>query len=121
MDNERYPKERRVRKQAEFDAIYRDAVHAADNVLVVQTLRNGLDVTRLGLSIGRKVGNAVVRNKWKRTIREVFRKSKDQLPPGLDIVVRPRKGATLSYEAVEQSLPKLVNRANRRLSKVPKR
>lgn len=115
--NQEFPKSARVRKQADFDAVYRDAVHAADDVLVAQAVRNGKERTRLGLSIGRKVGNAVVRNRWKRAIREVFRKSVQQFPVGLDIVVRPRKGAELSYAAVERSLPRLVARIVKKLPK----
>ena len=86
-------------------------------MLVAQAVRNGKERTRLGLSIGRKVGNAVVRNRWKRAIREVFRKSVQQFPVGLDIVVRPRKGAELSYAAVERSLPRLVARIVKKLPK----
>ena len=113
--SQEFPKSSRVRKQADFDAVYRDSVHAADDVLVVQAVRNGRKTTRLGLSIGRKVGNAVVRNRWKRAIREVFRKSVQQFPVGIDIVVRPRKGAELSYAAIERSLPRLVARIGKKL------
>ena len=113
--SQEFPKSSRVRKQADFDAVYRDSVHAADDVLVVQAVSNGQEKTRLGLSIGRKVGNAVVRNRWKRAIREVFRKSVQQFPMGIDIVVRPRKGAELSYAAIERSLPRLVARIAKKL------
>ena len=113
--NQKFPKEVRIRKQADFDSIYRHAIHAADNVLVIQGQRNGLNVTRLGLSVSRKVGNAVVRNRWKRVIREVFRKSYNQFPTGIDLIVRPRKGAELSYAEIDKSLPKLVQRIVRKL------
>ena len=113
--SQEFPKSSRVRKQADFDAVYRDSVHAADDVLVVQAVSNGQEKTRLGLSIGRKVGNAVVRNRWKRAIREVFRKSVQQFPVGIDIVVRPRKGAELSYAAIERSMPRLVARIAKKL------
>ena len=113
--SQEFPKSSRVRKQADFDAVYRDSVHAADDVLVVQAVSNGQEKTRLGLSIGRKVGNAVVRNRWKRAIREVFRKSVQQFPVGIDIVVRPRKDAELSYAAIERSMPRLVARIAKKL------
>ena len=113
--SQEFPKSSRVRKQADFDAVYRDSVHAADDVLVVQAVRNGQKTTRLGLSIGRRVGNAVVRNRWKRAIREVFRKSVLEFPVGIDIVVRPRKGAELNYAAIERSLPRLVARIAKKL------
>jgi len=117
--SQQFPKDARVRKQADFDEVYRNSVHAADDVLVLQAVRNGLERTRLGLSIGRKVGNAVTRNRWKRTIREVFRKAVGRFPTGVDIVVRPRKGAVLSYAAVERSLPRLIARIAKKLDLKP--
>lgn len=113
--DERFPKQVRVRKQSDFDAVYQASIFAADNLLVMQVQRNGLNVTRLGLSVGKKVGDAPTRNKWKRTIREVFRKCRHELPSGLDLVVRPRKGAVLSYAELQRAFPKLVKRVVKKL------
>ena len=88
---------------------------AADDVLVIRARRNGLSHTRLGLSISRRVGNAVVRNRWKRLIREAFRRQKETLAGGLDLVVRPRKGAVCEYARIERALSKLVVRLNRKM------
>ena len=112
---EGFPRLLRVRKQAEFDAVFGNNAFAADNVLVMNAIANDQDVTRLGLSIGRKVGNAAVRNRWKRTIREAFRRNRNALPTGIDIVVRPRKGATCQYENVVRSLAGLSNRLCKKL------
>lgn len=114
--NERFPKHVRVRKQADFDEVYRVSTYAADAVLVVQACFNKLNVTRLGMSVSKKVGNAPTRNKWKRMIREVFRKHRNSLPVGMDLVIRPRKGAQLSYAAIEKSLPRLAERVARKLN-----
>lgn len=113
--SERFPKHVRVRKQADFDAVYHASTYAADNVLVMQACTNDLNVTRLGMSVSKKVGDAPTRNKWKRMIREVFRKHHQSLPPGMDLVIRPRKGAQLSYAAIERSLPRLAERVARKL------
>jgi ribonuclease P protein component len=107
----------RIRKQADFDRIYKSRLFAADDVLVVNADANGLDRTRLGLSVSRKVGNAVVRNKWKRLIREAFRLSRDALPRGLDFVVRPQKGAAPDFHAIRASLIALAQRIHKRLAK----
>lgn len=106
----------RIRRQADFDSVYRSNVYAADDMLVVNASRNDLEHPRLGLSVSRRVGGAVVRNRWKRLMREVFRQCREQLPLGIDFVVRPRRGAEPSYAAIAKSLPRLAQRIARRLS-----
>jgi len=108
-----FPKSVRLRTSPEFDRVYRSKHYAADGVLVMCGVRNGTNVTRLGLSVSRKVGNAVVRNRWKRQIREAFRKQRANLPLGLDLVVRPKKGATCDGRAIYRSVEKLVARLDR--------
>jgi ribonuclease P protein component len=110
-----FPKTIRLRRQAEFDAVYKSKVFAADDVLVSNGAANGLPLTRLGLSVSRKVGNAVVRNRWKRCIREAFRQLQHELPPGIDIVIRPRKGAACDYDSIRQSLEQLTRRIAKKL------
>ena len=111
-----FPKTARLRRQYEFDAVYRGKHYAADGVLVIRAIRNDQGRTRLGLSVSKKVGNAVVRNKWKHIIRESFRTQQSDMPRGLDIVVRPKKGAVTDYHAVYTSLLKLCKRLDRKLS-----
>lgn len=109
--------ELRLTRQADFDRVFESGRHAADQVLVLHACRNQLGHSRLGLSVSRRVGGAVVRNRWKRRIREAWRRQRDQLPDGLDVVVRPRKGATLNYQAIERSLRGLTQRLARQLAR----
>ncbi len=113
--NNGFPKKVRLRTQYDFDAVYQSKHFAADGVLVIHATRNGTNQTRLGLSVSRKVGNAVVRNHWKRRIRESFRRQLPDLPVGLDIVVRPRKGAEYDFDAISQSLRKLCLRLEKKI------
>src|SRR5262245_38213627 len=100
----------RIRRQLDFDRIYKVLLFAADDVLIVNGDANGLPYPRLGLSISSKVGGAVVRNRWKRFIREAFRLSLSDLPPGVDLIVRPQKQAQPAFETIKRSLVMLAER-----------
>lgn len=114
-----FPKTIRLRRKAEFDAVFDGKLFAADDVLVMHSQKNQLDFTRLGLSIGKKVGNAVVRNRWKRLIRESFRRQQHDLPTGLDLVIRPRKGGDCELKKISRSINGLANRLARKLGQAP--
>jgi ribonuclease P protein component len=109
-----FPARWRLRRQADFEQVHRGQAYAADDVLVVRACANGLGETRIGISLSRKVGTAVVRNRWKRLIREAFRQHRAELPAGLDLVVRTRKGARADADAVCRSLVELTRRVARR-------
>ena len=88
-------------------------------MLIVYACENGLDHPRLGCSVSRKVGNAVVRNRYKRLFREAFRLTQHDLPRGVDLILIPRRGAEPTIEAVKESLVKLAWQATRRLGERP--
>jgi ribonuclease P protein component len=60
-----------------------------------------------------------VRNRWKRLIREAFRRSQEQMPMGLDLIVRPRAGAVPDYRRIAESLPKLAQQVARKRGNPP--
>lgn len=109
-----YSKSQRLLSREDYSRVYNEDHFAADKVLVIRARRNGSN-SRLGLAVSRKVGNAVVRNRWKRRIREAFRLQQHELPTGLDIVVRPRKGAVCDYKAIASSLLSLMQRLDRKM------
>lgn len=117
MGDQRFSADDRIRKQTDFDRVYAARAYAADDVLVVNGCFNEMGHPRLGLSVSRRVGNAVKRNAWKRRIREAFRLCNEQLPAGLDLVVRPQAGAACDFHAIARSLPALAERVARRLAR----
>ena len=99
--SDRFPAALRVKRGEDFDRAYAARRRRDFGGIVVYACPNGLPVTRLGLSVSRKVGSAVVRNRVKRLLREAFRTSAAALPPGLDLVVvaRPHQGWDLTRYA----------------------
>lgn len=114
-ESRRFTKAMRLLTKAEFDRVFAGKTYQADGTLVINAAANGLGRTRLGLSISKKTGNAVVRNRWKRLIREAFRLQRVDLPIGLDLVVRPKKDAAPDHERIRDSLRRLTERLARRL------
>ena len=119
MDNG-FPKELRVVRGDDFTRVLRAGGCAADGTIVVfalprtdcgpETSRESLP-TRLGVTIPKKTGNAVVRNQWKRWIRESFRTQRSRIPMGYDLIVRPKKDAIPDGSVIQKNLPRLAVKA----------
>ncbi|HBE70232.1 MAG TPA: ribonuclease P protein component [Planctomycetaceae bacterium] len=107
----------RIKSSQLFARVFRDGVVAADGVLVVHASLQSDNTAgaKLGLAVGRRVGNAPVRNRWKRLIREAFRLERHRLPLGLYLVVRPKKGAVADAWAVRNSLVRMARKAKKRI------
>lgn len=119
MSDFRFGKSRRLLKSAEFDRVFDRRRSQSDSLVVVYACENDLPHARLGLVVSRKCGNAIVRNRWKRCLREAFRLAQHELPAGLDIVVLPRKGPAAEMPRLRQSLLMLAERLARQLQKSP--
>jgi ribonuclease P protein component len=105
-----------IRRDAEFSRAYDRKCSVSDGRLLVFGCKNGLSHPRLGLSVSRKVGNAVARNRWKRLIREAFRLTRANLPGGIDLVVIPRGSDPPELAAILDSLPRLAGRIDRKIT-----
>lgn len=115
-----FPRTARLTRPADFTRVYGRRQSAASGQLVVYALPNGLPDgrVRLGLSVSRRIGSAVVRNRWKRRLREAFRLMRPDLPRGLDVIIVVRAGeppgGAAGLQQTADSLAALVARVTRR-------
>ena len=106
-----------LRRPADFQAVYDRRRSAADGTLVVYARENGLAYSRVGLSVSKKFGSAVRRNRIRRLMREAYRLCKDDLPSGYDLVLVPRPLDEYDLEGIRQSLAKLTRQAVKKIQK----
>lgn len=111
--------QQRLRKAAEFDRVYAGKIRAADDRLLIFALRNELGHSRVGLSVSRKHGGSVRRQRIKRLLREAYRLAQHELPRGLDLILIPRPGSGGTMESYQESLRRLVRKLDRKLPANP--
>src|SRR5262245_17322725 len=117
MPDQSFPKELRLRSRTDFRQVYERRCSVGDGMLRLVGRLNERDFSRIGLSVSREVGGAVVRNRWKRLLREAFRLSRERLPSGLDFIAIPRADARPELKAVAKSLVDLSWRLSKRLKR----
>ena len=114
-ETQRFPSSARMRRKKEFDEVYRAGMRLNAFPLRVRALKKEAGESRLGLSIGRKAGNSVVRNRWKRAIREAFRLHRHELAEPYDLVISNSWQASEDdVERVDEALVQIVRTLNSR-------
>ena len=106
-----------LRRPADFQAVYDRRRSAADGTLVVYAKENGLPYSRVGLSVSKKFGGAVARNRIRRLLREAYRLGKAELPTGFDLVLIPRPAEDYTLDGFRHSLVKLVPQAVKKIAR----
>ena len=99
---ERFRPRDRIRKRSEYQVIYDKGRRIPSASFVLFVMKNAAGHARLGITMTRKIGGAVQRNRAKRLVREIFRRHKTELM-SIDIVVNGRAGLPdADYRAIEQ-------------------
>ena len=92
-----------------FSQIHKDGSSAANRLLVIRVLPNGTEQTRFGFVVSKRIGNAVVRNKVKRRLREAVRTH--PVAAGWDAIFIARKGSEkATYQKLQQAADNLLRR-----------
>lgn len=117
MKSQSFPKTIRLLSRGDFRRVYERRCWQGDDILKLAGQLSDREHPRLGLAVSRQVGNAVVRNRWKRLIREAFRLTRQELPAGIDFIVVPRGVAEPELKPIAKSLSNLSWRLHKRLKR----
>ncbi len=109
----RFPRNARLRRNADFQRVYREGSRERGRLITLVAAPNGTDESRLGVSVGRRFAKrAVDRNRAKRLMREAFRIERPTLPRGWDLVLIPANPQVqLTLEALRRELVLLTGKA----------
>ena len=100
-----------LKKSGEFKMVYSKGKSIANRLLVMYILPNEIGHNRLGISVSKKVGNSVMRNRVTRRIRESYRLIEQSLAVGNDIVIIARASCnTSTYVGIEKALRQLMKK-----------
>jgi ribonuclease P protein component len=102
----------RLRKNTEFATVCRFGRRWSSPFFNMYVKKNHLGNIRLGVSVSKRVGNSVVRNKNKRRLKEAFRHQLDHLTPGFDAVITAKPQINnIDYFIISKELVKLLKRS----------
>ena len=110
----RFPKSLRLLKRSDFSRVHKWGVKFVGEKLILHYRFGPSNSPKLGLTVSRKFGKANLRNRFKRLVREAFREKQQDLPPGLEVNIRPKfSGSDLSLALIKEEFDSLVNHVKR--------
>lgn len=118
-----FKKSQRVVRERDFKAVLAHKCSVSSGLMRLYAAPNGLEIPRFGVSVSRKCGCAVVRNRLKRLAREAFRLHQHDLPPGRDYLLiltagkpinKDSTAVTVDFKTYEVRFLEMVNRLSRK-------
>lgn len=107
-------KKYRLIKREDFSKVYRFGKSVANRQFVLYVMkRHDTEEFRLGISVSKKVGNAVVRNRIKRLIKEIVRGNRSKIPEHYDLIIIARKPSVdMEYDQMEKSIMHILRKSS---------
>lgn len=106
------PKRRILRRRGEFQRVYHSGKSVANRYMVLYAVKSGRAVGCVGFAAGKKLGNAVARNRVKRLLRECYRLNQHYLKDGYNLLLVGRLAAVPEkYETLEKAFRNLARKA----------
>ena len=102
-----------LKKNRDFKTVYGNGKSRANKYLVMYVMKNGTEKNRIGISVSKKLGNAVFRNKYKRQLRFIIDKNKKYYQNGVDYIIIIRNGyVNLDFADKEKKYVNLIEKVN---------
>jgi len=109
MEKQTFGKEARIRKKRDYSTVYQQGVRKDSKHFIVIARPNQAGFSRLGVTVSKKAGGAVTRNRVKRLLREFFRLHQTQFALAQDIVIIAKRDMpALTYQDVRRELEGLI-------------
>lgn len=103
-------KDLRIRKNREYKRVYKYGKNYWNKHLILYIMKNNLEVSRVGFTVTKKIGNAVTRNKIRRQMKEIYRLNYENVKSGYDLVFIPKKNVVnMPYSKLENSMIHIMN------------
>ncbi|HSH34929.1 ribonuclease P protein component [Schnuerera sp.] len=106
-------KKYRLRNNDDFQKVYKKGKKYWNRNLILFVMKNGLDYSRVGFTVSKKIGNSVIRNRVKRRLKEIFRKNFNNMKEEYDIIIIPKKNViNIEHKELESAMFHILKLAN---------
>lgn len=118
FQGQRFPRSCRLTARRQFLHVYDKGLQTRRRSFMVFAHPSDVDVSRLGLTVTKRTGNAVTRNRIKRKLRDAFRRRRSEIPQGIDLVINARRSVLdTTSEQLERDLVDAIVELQRKLSR----